>query len=63
MEKLKEIAKFLVALLAPVFLVIQSALTDGEITQDEWLKILVALLVALGVWAVPNKPVAAKPQD
>ena len=48
--------KAVVAALTPVFLVVQAAVTDDVITQEEWVRIVVGLLVALGVVTVPNAP-------
>lgn len=40
----------------------QVAYADNVITQQEWVGIAIATLVALGaVWAVPNRPAAAGP--
>ena len=54
--------KAIVAALAPVFLVIQSAVSDGTITHDEWVAIGTAAAAAALVWLVPNRQPAAKPQ-
>ena len=48
--------KAAVATCAPVFLVIQSAVTGNEVTSDEWAKIGSAVVAAILVWAVPNAP-------
>ena len=48
-------AKAIVAFLIPVFSVVQAAITDNTITSAEWTEIVVALVLAAGVWAVPNK--------
>lgn len=53
--KIVKFWKAVVAALAPVVLVIQSAVTDDVITQDEWVKIGVAVVAAVMVYAVPNK--------
>jgi hypothetical protein len=55
MHKLRTISKFLVALLIPVAQTLQAAYTDDVITQDEWVKIGIAAVLAIGVWRVPNK--------
>lgn len=60
MQKLAQYWKTVVATAAPVFLVVQSAVTDNDITQDEWVKIGVAVVAAVMVYAVPNAP---KPAD
>lgn len=63
MKKLLTISKFLVALLIPVAQGLQAAYTDDVITQDEWVKIGIAFVLALGVFAVPNKQEASEPSD
>jgi hypothetical protein len=55
--------KAIVAALAPVFLVIQSATTDGVITHDEWVAIGTAAAAAVLVWLVPNKQPVVKPSN
>lgn len=47
--------KTVVAGLAPVLATIQAATDDGHIDLGEGLTIAGALLVAFGVWRVPNK--------
>ena len=49
-------AKFIVAGLVAGLVTLQSAITDDTITTAEWVAIGLAVLGALGVWAVPNKP-------
>ena len=51
----RRIAKFLVALLIPVAQTVQAALTDDAITTNEWVKIAIAALGAILVWATPNE--------
>lgn len=63
MNKLKTISKFLVALLIPVAQTLQAAYTDDVVTTDEWVKIGIALVLAYGVYKVPNKQVASEPDD
>jgi hypothetical protein len=48
-------AKAIVAAAAPIFMLVDSAITDGTITGDEWVKIIAAVIVAAGVYFVPNK--------
>jgi len=59
MTKFAEYWKFIVATLAPVFLVVQGALTDGGINQQEAYAIGFAVLVALGVLLKGNRAPAA----
>ena len=47
--------KAVVAAAAPVFIVIQSAVSDDVITHDEWVKIGTAAVAAVLVYLVPNK--------
>jgi hypothetical protein len=56
MSKLAHYWKALVAFLSPVVIVVQSAVTDDVITQEEWVKIGVAVVAAVGVLVVANKP-------
>ena len=49
-------AKLVVAALAAGAVALNAAVTDGTITNGEWVTIGLAVLGALGVWAVPNKP-------
>jgi hypothetical protein len=58
-QKFAQYWKAAVAALAPVFLLVQSAVTDDTITQDEWVKIVVALVAAAAVYVVPNAPKGA----
>lgn len=54
-EKLLPYAKSIFAALGAVAVVIQAALTDGTITTEEWGQIVVAVLVAAGVYQIRNK--------
>lgn len=56
-------AKFIVAALIAGAVALQAALTDDHVTNTEWLTIGIAVLGALGVWAVPNKPAVEQPAD
>jgi multidrug transporter EmrE-like cation transporter len=49
-------AKFFVAAGIAGLTVLAAALTDDHVTNAEWIAIGLAVLGALGVWAVPNKP-------
>lgn len=51
---MKEYAKFAVAVVAAGLVALQTALTDGHVTGQEWITIALAALGALGVLAVPN---------
>jgi hypothetical protein len=42
---------------------LQAALSDDVVTNTEWVGIGMAVLIALGVWAVPNSPAASDAQD
>ncbi|MBA9003651.1 MULTISPECIES: hypothetical protein [Thermomonospora] len=48
--------KSVIAAAGPVLLAAQAAIEDGRIDSGEWIPIGVAVLVALGVWGIPNKP-------
>lgn len=49
-------AKAVIAALTAAALAVQSALTDGSISAQEWVTVLIAALGALAVWATPNAP-------
>jgi hypothetical protein len=51
---MKQYAKFAVAVVAAALVALQTALTDGTVTGQEWITIALAALGALGVLAVPN---------
>ncbi len=53
-QKVLQYAKFGVALLIPAAQLLQAALTDGTVTGDEWVKIILAVVGAAGVLAIPN---------
>jgi hypothetical protein len=48
-------AKGIVAAIAPVFALVEAAVTDNTITANEWYQIVGALIIAAGVYFVPNK--------
>lgn len=50
----QSIVKFIVAVVGAGLIALQSALTDG-ITNSEWVGIGIAVVTALGVYALPNK--------
>lgn len=53
-------AKAVVAVLTAAALAAQSALTDGSISSQEWVTIVIAALGAVAVWATPNAPVQGR---
>jgi len=55
MVKLSPYWKTVVASLAPVLATVQSLTEDGALDLSDGLTIGAALLIALGVWRVPNK--------
>jgi len=64
LSKIFGYAKAVVAAATPVFALVQAAVTDNKIDGQEWLNILVAVVVAGGVLLVPNKGfVKADPDD
>ena len=59
MKLLKEFPRYwktAAAALLPLYLLIQSAVSDDRVTTDEWAKIGGAVLGVILVWAAPNKP-------
>lgn len=55
MLKVSRYWKGVIASSTPVLLGVQAAVTDGRITSGEWVPIGIAVLVAVGVIATPNK--------
>jgi hypothetical protein len=53
--KISKYWKAVVASAGPVLLAAQAAVDDGHIDAAEAATILIAILVAVGVWRVPNK--------
>jgi hypothetical protein len=51
---MKEYAKTIVAVVMAALVALQTALTDGGVSSQEWITIALAALGALGVLAVPN---------
>lgn len=49
-------SKFIAASVATGLISLQLAITDGEVSVSEWITIALAVLGALGVYAVENKP-------
>jgi hypothetical protein len=56
LDTLKPYAKAIVAVLVAAVVALQAALTDGDITSDEWKAIIGAAITAVLVYLVPNKP-------
>lgn len=52
-------AKFILAAVGAGLFALYAALTDGAITAQEGVGIVIAAGTAVGVWAVPNKPSGA----
>jgi hypothetical protein len=59
--KVPEYAKTVVATVIAGATVLGSALTDNNISGTEWVGIGLAVLTALGVYAVPNAPKSDRP--
>lgn len=53
--KISKYWKAVIAGLTPVLVTVQSAVDDGRVDVGEGLAIAGALLIAFGVWRVPNK--------
>jgi hypothetical protein len=51
---MKEYAKTIVAVVMAALVALQTALTDGGVSSQEWITIALAALGAIGVLAVPN---------
>ena len=54
--KLSQYVKTVVAALAAGAVVLNAAVSDSVITNNEWVTIGLAVLGALGVYALPNAP-------
>lgn len=52
--KIGTYAKTIVAAVLGGGYALQAALSDDKVTNTEWVGIGLAVLIALGVWAVPN---------
>lgn len=48
-------AKLIVAFVGACAVALQAALTDGVVTNQEWLTIVISVLTALGVWGAPHR--------
>jgi len=48
-------AKALVALAAAGVSALSAAISDGQVSGQEWVGVAVAVLAAVGVYAVPNR--------
>lgn len=55
--------KSFVAVLVAGLTVLASAITDDKVTNAEWVNIALAVVGALGVYALPNRPPAGEPSD
>jgi len=53
--KLGAYAKTIVAVVLAAAYALQAALSDDTVTTTEWIGIGLAVLTALGVWAIPNQ--------
>lgn len=56
METFKVYGKFIAALLAAFAVGIQSALSDGAVSTDEWIQLAIQITTAAGVWLTANLP-------
>lgn len=54
-------AKFIVAAGVAGLTVLASAITDDKVTSSEWVAIALAVLGAIGVYVIPNKPGDVRP--
>lgn len=50
----RKYTKGIVAGLVPIAMLVQASVSDGKITQDEWVKIILAVLGAAGVVGFKN---------
>lgn len=58
LAKLKPYAKAIIAVIVAGVVALQAALTDGEVTTDEWKAIIAAVVTAVLVYLVPNRVAA-----
>lgn len=49
-------AKAIVAALLAAANALQAAITDENVTQTEWIGIVVSVITVVGVYLVPNQP-------
>lgn len=49
-------AKFIVAAVTAALVAVGAAITDGTVTGAEWIAIATAVLGAIAVYVVPNRP-------
>ena len=54
MSKIAEYWKAIVAVVGAVAVAVQAALTDGTVTNAEWLTIAIAAITAVGVYLKAN---------
>lgn len=59
--KLGRYSKFIVAVIVPIIIGLQAALENGGIHKADVVKIVIAALGALGVFAFPNTPPVTDP--
>ena len=59
--KVPQYAKTVVAAVVAAGTAVGAAITDSTITGAEWVTIGLAVLTALGVYAVPNAPKSDRP--
>ena len=52
-------AKALVAIAGAVLVALQQALADDTFVASDWIAVAVALITAVGVYAVPNQQTSA----
>jgi len=56
-------AKAIVAVLIAALTALQAALTDDRVTNNEWIIIALAVVGAVSVFAVPNRPPKGEASD
>ncbi len=54
--KVASYVKTIVAVVGAAVVAVQAAITDGSITPSEAVQVALAVLAALGVYALPNAP-------
>jgi uncharacterized membrane protein YcjF (UPF0283 family) len=50
----RTVVKFIVALVGAGLIAVQTGLTDGGLSTQDWVSIGIAVITALGVYALPN---------
>lgn len=56
-------AKAIVATAGAALVALQVAISDGGVSADDWIKIGIATLTAIGVYLVPNVPASGDQVD